>query len=584
MLGLSSWFSGIKLKLLVLIAVPVVICLGVIVGQTLIEDSADSYIRNVVLVQSATVFETGQVETGLQKVLKWTDRAVSRLMIDSERTSALQQASDELDRLEKKFERLFVQLKNENRNDESTVIQTQWAPLKSSLRDSFSLMNAFDPRKSKLIADGFHNQVQPAAQAIEQSLIAMNEKQAKAMTGSAEAELTLLRRLQSIIRLGLFAGILFIIGFGVVTARRLAIGVGRVVSEIFEASSEVSSVSSQLYSASQGVSDGSNQSASALEETVASIEELSSMVKITAENAKQTASLSQSSSQIAENGNSEIKTLMESMGQISESSKKIEEIINVIDDIAFQTNLLALNAAVEAARAGEQGKGFAVVAEAVRSLAQRSASAAKDINELIKDSVAKIDRGTKVAGTSAVVLRDIVTSVKKVADLNNEISSASHEQAAGISQISKAMNELDTSTQRNASASQEVALSSDKMAKQSDRLRQLVGDLQTIVTGQTVSSESGRTESVPKARAVSPPTLGPHLKLLRPVAKTNRPAPSLSSQKYVSQAKKAQAGAVESKVKFVPKPVKKKTSSVAAELIPFDDEQPMGKVGTTEGF
>lgn len=189
------------------------------------------------------------------------------------------------------------------------------------------------------------------------------------------------------------------------------------------------------------------------------------------------------------------------MEGIASGSKKIEEIITVIDDIAFQTNLLALNAAVEAARAGEQGKGFAVVAEAVRNLAQRSASAAKDITTLIQDNVSQSENGAKVAGQSGTVLRDIVTSVKKVADLNSEISAASQEQSSGLEQISKAMNQLDQATQGNAASSEEVAASSEEMSAQAVMLADLASDLHTLIQGEG-SGNAKPAAKTPKKLAV----------------------------------------------------------------------------------
>jgi methyl-accepting chemotaxis protein len=207
------------------------------------------------------------------------------------------------------------------------------------------------------------------------------------------------------------------------------------------------------------------------------------MVKLNADNAREALKLSQTSQQAAEQGESEMRRLNDAMGDISTSSKRIEEIINVIDDIAFQTNLLALNAAVEAARAGEQGKGFAVVAEAVRSLAARSASAAKDITSLIKESVVKIDRGSKLADESGVALKNILAAVRKVSELNQQIASASQEQSTGITQISRAMNDLDQSTQRNAASAEEVAASAEQMSAQALLLRDEVENLSRLIDG-----------------------------------------------------------------------------------------------------
>lgn len=306
-------------------------------------------------------------------------------------------------------------------------------------------------------------------------------------------------------------------------------------NEIATSSDMTSNASHELTSASSSLSQGATESAASLEETVSSLEELSSMVKLNSDHAKEANSLSQRSLSSAEVGETEIKNLILAMSEMQKSSKKIEEIINVIDDIAFQTNLLALNAAVEAARAGEQGKGFAVVADAVRNLASRSAAAAKDINGLIKENVGKTEEGAKTADKSGIALHDILASVKKVADLNSEISAASQEQANGIEQISKAMNHLDAAIQTNASSSQEVASSAEAMTDQSRSLAELVTSLRTFVRG-------GKSSTAQEFKA--PPS-----------------SP------------------------FQPKKPNKPTKPLKKNVIPFDDDDASGgPIGKAEGF
>ena len=288
-----------------------------------------------------------------------------------------------------------------------------------------------------------------------------------------------------ILCLGIFVGL----ALGYFFTRSLARSLNKISTGISTAGEQTAQDADLLTSASGQLSQASTEAAASLEETVASIEELTSMVKLNSDNAQQANMLSQKSRESALLGEKEIMRLIHAMREIAEGSKKIEEIIQVIDDIAFQTNLLALNASVEAARAGEQGKGFAVVAEAVRTLAQRSAVAAKDIALLIKDNVLKSEHGSEVAQVSNQVLSDILTSIKKVADLNSEIASGSQEQSKGLQQISQAMNQLDQSTQGNAASSSQIAYSAKAMLEQSVGLNDLVAELYLLVEGKKVASE-----------------------------------------------------------------------------------------------
>ena len=261
----------------------------------------------------------------------------------------------------------------------------------------------------------------------------------------------------------------------------------RVVRDLQSAGEKVSSASAEISKSSQDLSVSATQAAASIQTTSTSAEEITSMISRNSDHAAEAKTLSEDAQQRASLGKQEVETLIQSMSQISDGSKKIEEISSVIDDIAFQTNLLALNAAVEAARAGEQGKGFSVVAEAVRALALRSASSAKEINDMIKNSVLQIDEGCKVAKTSGAALEKIVQVVEKVNHLNSEVSNASHEQSQGMTTINKAINELDSATQANAAVAEQTSAAAEELSNQSSKLHALVKDLTSFLDGKKVS-------------------------------------------------------------------------------------------------
>ncbi|MGI8462982.1 methyl-accepting chemotaxis protein [Pectobacterium punjabense] len=247
-----------------------------------------------------------------------------------------------------------------------------------------------------------------------------------------------------------------------------------IVGEVRQGSESIAGASSQLAAGNIDLSSRTEEQASALQETAASIEQLSSTVRQNADNARQANQLAQSTTQQAQSGGQLVTEVVETMGAIDSSSKKIVDIIGVIDSIAFQTNILALNAAVEAARAGEQGRGFAVVASEVRSLAQRSASAAKEIKELIDRSVQTVEAGNRLVVQAGTSIQDIVNGVRKVSDLVGEISSASNEQTMGIEQVNVAVNQMEVTTQQNASLVNEASAATQSLQQQAAQLAETV--------------------------------------------------------------------------------------------------------------
>ncbi len=239
-----------------------------------------------------------------------------------------------------------------------------------------------------------------------------------------------------------------------------------IVTEIRESSTQIDSTASEIATGNHNLSSRTEQQAAALEEVASSMEEITSTVKQNADNAAHANTLATDAGNTADEGGEVVKQAVNAMTEINASSSRIAEIIGVIDEIAFQTNLLALNASVEAARAGEQGRGFAVVATEVRNLAQRSATAAKEIKELINDSVKKVQAGSALVNESGVKLEEIVTGVKKVKDIVAEIAAASSEQATGVDQVSTAITSMDDLTQQNAALAEEASAASTNMSEQ----------------------------------------------------------------------------------------------------------------------
>jgi methyl-accepting chemotaxis protein len=308
----------------------------------------------------------------------------------------------------------------------------------------------------------------------------------------------------------------------------------KVVGEVRQGTDTIATASSQIASGNQDLSSRTEQQASSLEETAASMEELTSTVKQNADNARQANQLAASASEVAVRGGSVVSQVVDTMSAINTSSKKIVDIIAVIDGIAFQTNILALNAAVEAARAGEQGRGFAVVASEVRSLAQRSAAAAKEIKGLIDDSVGKVEAGSHQVAEAGQTMEEIVASVRRVTDIMGEISAASHEQTQGIEQINQAITQMDQVTQQNAALVEEAAAAAASLQDQAGSLSQVV----------SVFTLQGSNEAAPRVLRRVAPTAAASAPVARRVGASKAPKSALPpSKRKDAQPKLAMAAA-----------------------------------------
>lgn len=298
----------------------------------------------------------------------------------------------------------------------------------------------------------------------------------------------------------------------------------KVVSEVRHGAETVATASAEIAQGNQDLSARTESQASSLEETAASMEQLSSTVRQNADSARTANQLAVSASTIAVEGGNVVGQVVETMKDINASSRKISDIISVIDGIAFQTNILALNAAVEAARAGEQGRGFAVVASEVRSLAGRSAEAAKEIKSLINASVERVEHGTTLVDQAGVTMTEVVTSIKRVTDLMGEISSASNEQSLGVAQVGEAVSQMDQTTQQNAALVEEMAAAASGLKNQAQDLVQTVAGFN--LGGQGGASYRPASPSRPRPAAPKPgkPAIRPPAAAKKVASNTTRPA------------------------------------------------------------
>jgi methyl-accepting chemotaxis protein len=402
--------------------------------------------------------------------------------------------------------------------NQRAIYKTKWEDLNKTAASEAGMelrrrieanLSAASPLNNKVVDLAIANNVAEATKvltneagpAIRKALDSINEgvkmQNDGNTTEAAAATASNQRTMLIIIILGSFAIVAGIV-IAVFITRSITKPVKNIVIDLTEGAQQVASASGQLSATSQQLAEGNAEQASSIEETSSTLEESASMVSQNSENTRQAAVLAAQTKASSDKGNNDMHEMMNSMVEIKKSSDQIAKIIKVIDDIAFQTNILALNAAVEAARAGDAGMGFAVVAEEVRNLAQRSAQAAKDTAAIIESNITLSENGVSVAKKVGDSLAEITVQAKKVNELMDEIAAASQEQSQGISQINKAITQMEAVTQQNAANAEESASASEELNAQAGNLRDIVQQLVILVDGK--SAETYSTSSINNGR------------------------------------------------------------------------------------
>jgi methyl-accepting chemotaxis protein len=339
----------------------------------------------------------------------------------------------------------------------------------------------------------------------------MGKQQAVLLATSVRRTLSLLVAIGSLsLVIGLVASVLLV--------RRMNTVLNSVVDSVSTGTDQIASASGQVSASSQSLAEGASEQAASIEETSSSLEEMSSMAKRNADNANKVGELSKRANQTADRGLVDMESMSQAMQGIKESSDQVAKIIKTIDEIAFQTNILALNAAVEAARAGEAGMGFAVVAEEVRSLAQRSAIAAKETADKIETAIQRTSQGVEISTKVQNGLSEIVAQIKQVDQLVADVSTASREQCQGIEQVNIAVNQMDKVTQSNAANAEESASASEELNAQAETLRDAVGELNLLVGGSLtagsqrsdIRGSEAKTRKTTLTLAKKPSSAGPN--------------------------------------------------------------------------
>jgi hypothetical protein len=484
--------KGIRGQLVFLTLIPVIGILILVYRADRVVDQLEASVETANLVRAPLIVHTGVMAKEVAVLQRWMKVAVAdpdlvRSLLGREKVQTAVLAFDEALAAYQKLPR------GTRTAAAFTLVENNWQALRGKTVQVVSLLENGSREDANMI---FESQLDKLSETLEGNLTELSDLRLAAMSDDVAADHALVAESKStliLIGLGILAIIILTCAW---IGTRITKTLQMSVENLTGASEELASASEQLTASSEGVAEASTAGAAAIEECVASLEEITAMVKINADNGRKAAELAQGATLKATQGEQEINELIHAIQAIAASSEKITQIISVIDDIAFQTNLLSLNASVEAARAGEHGRGFSVVAEAVRTLAQKSAHSSQEIGTLLRTSLEQIKKGASIADRSGVVFKEISSAIQMVAEVNSDVASASREQEAGVAQMTKAMNELDGTTQNNAASSEEVAASAQELTAQALSLQDIITGLRGILNGKASTVLTPKNEQI----------------------------------------------------------------------------------------